>query len=403
MYTRLNPLARQYVLEKVERRFQYNVTELVQPFNEEHEEIDTWSTLCTQLSQGIMSMIGQINQDDSEWLSGFCSTYQVPFLSLENFDYQSKQFYLSLMPDVLPALIAFLRRYQIYQIVYIYDHIVGARRLNQLIQLQTTNRLAYLNIVSRYLGHPDDSYDLLQNVEVMTHPPRTSSVKVSGRYIVLDFHSFDTYRVVMDKIKHRGMTTTDYHYIFMSLNAKQLDMTYFRYGGVNVTFFAIPSYENSHDQQSINSYHSYLQSIQTAKIESVPSVQSLLIADAWETFLRTINRMLSSANETREKLKVFRQGRFYNGLTPGIDCRSNQIQAWSAGKIYFEHLLNTSFQGLTGNLQFSNETGQRKNYTLDVYRVTRNDMPKHIGFFRAPTTIEVEERAKKRFHFICFS
>jgi hypothetical protein len=51
--------------------------------------------------------------------------------------------------------------------------------------------------------------------------------------------------------------------------------------------------------------------------------------------------------------------------------------------------LNTSFEGLTGNVQFSNQTGQRKNYTFDVYRVTRNDMPKNIGFFRAPNILEV--------------
>jgi hypothetical protein len=182
----------------------------------------------------------------------------------------------------------------------------------------------------------------------------------------------------MDKIKHRGMTTSDYHYILLTLNAKQLDMNYFRYGGVNVTFFAIPSYHDNETNEN------YINSLGT-----IPSIESLLIADAWETLLRTINRMLSSANETRDKLKVFRQGRFYNGLTPGIDCRNRHIQAWSAGKIYLENLLNTTFQGLTGNVQFSNKTGQRKNYTFDVYRVTRNDMPKNIGFFREPTTLEV--------------
>jgi hypothetical protein len=156
-------------------------------------------------------------------------------------------------------------------------------------------------------------------------------------------------------------------------------MNYFRYGGVNVTFFSLPI--NDNNNQTNKNYINLL--------GINPSIESLLIADAWETLLRTINHMLSSANETRDKLKVFRQGRFYNGLTPGIDCRNNHIQAWSAGKIYLNNLLNTTFQGLTGNVQFSNITGQRKNYTFDVYRVTRNDMPKHIGFFRAPTTLEV--------------
>jgi hypothetical protein len=331
-----------------------------------------------------MSIIGHINHDDFDWLSGFCSTYQVPFLGLDNHDYVEKNYYLSLMPDILPVLIAFIRRYQVNQLVYLYDDINGAHRLKQLMQMQTTSKIQNLNIISRYLENPDDSYDLLQNIEIMTSSPArtvastSANQKVQGRYIVLDFHSFDTYRIIMDKIKHRGMTTADYHYILLTLNAKQLDMTYFRYGGVNVTFFALPTYpDNQTDEIYLNSSG------------AIPPVEALLIADAWETLLRTINRMLSSANETRDKLKVFRQGRFYNGLTPGIDCRNSHIQAWAAGKIYLENLLNTTFQGLTGNVQFSNKTGQRKNYTFDVYRVTTNDMPKHIGFFRAPTTLEV--------------
>ncbi|CAF3920846.1 unnamed protein product, partial [Didymodactylos carnosus] len=60
------------------------------------------------------------------------------------------------------------------------------------------------------------------------------------------------YRTMMDKIKHRGMTTNDYHYILLTLKAKLLDMTYFRYGGVNVTFFALPNsfnIENDNNQQ----------------------------------------------------------------------------------------------------------------------------------------------------------
>ncbi|CAF3986296.1 unnamed protein product, partial [Rotaria sp. Silwood1] len=54
------------------------------------------------------------------------------------------------MPDVLPALIGFIR-------------------LEQLIQMQTTNTIQNLNIISRYLENPDDSYDLLQNIDMITN------------------------------------------------------------------------------------------------------------------------------------------------------------------------------------------------------------------------------------------
>ncbi|CAF5163041.1 unnamed protein product, partial [Rotaria sp. Silwood1] len=94
-------------------------------------DIDTWSILCIQVSNGIMSII-------------------VSFLGLDNHDYIKNNYYISLMPDVLPALIGFIR-------------------LEQLIQMQTTNTIQNLNIISRYLENPDDSYDLLQNIDMITN------------------------------------------------------------------------------------------------------------------------------------------------------------------------------------------------------------------------------------------
>src|SRR5436189_13844 len=91
-------------------------------------------------------------------------------------------------------------------------NIMSLNLLIQLMQMQTTNTIQNLNIISRYLGNPDDSYDLLQSIEMITNSPsRTLSLTSSnqtnqGRYIILDFHSFDTYRITMDKLKHRGMT-----------------------------------------------------------------------------------------------------------------------------------------------------------------------------------------------------
>ena len=342
-----------------------------------------------------MSIIGHIDPGDFDWISSFCSTYQVPLISLDNLYYEKSEYYISLIPDILQPLVAFIHHYQINQLIYLYDETNGARRLKRLMEMQTTNSVQDLNLICYYMGDPHDSYDLFENIEITINSPLHSSSETSqnkkfrGHYVVLDFQSIDTYRIVMDKIKHRGMTTVDYHYILLTLNAKQIDLTYFRYGGVNVTYFILSSDTSFNDSHTLPLYKKYIDSIKSAYKDDTPPVESLLIADAWETLLRTINRMLSSTNETRDKLKVFRQGTFYNGQTPGIDCRSNYIQPWISGKFYLANLLNTSFHGLTGYIQFSHKTGQRKNYIFDVYRVTRNRMPKHIGFFRAPATFQV--------------
>ncbi|CAF2599544.1 unnamed protein product [Rotaria sp. Silwood2] len=397
LYTRMNSLAREFVFNKIERDFQYNIIEIVDTPNSDNCENNPWSTLCNQLSNGVMSIIGHINSNDLDWLSAFCSPYQIPFLNLDNNNHLRNNFSISLMPDILSALITIIRHYQITQLVYIFDGIDGAHRLKQLIQIQTSNVIPNLNIISRYLDNPDDSYDLLQSVEIVSHTEMHtlssihSNPKTQYRYIVLDFHTFDTYRIMLDKIKHRSMTTSYYHYILLTLNAKQLDMTYFHYGGVNVTFFTLPSY---YDQQTNQNY------IDLLKKDKLFSVESLLLADAWETLLRTINHMLNSTDDAYEQLKVFQQEKISNELTQRIDCQHNYDPPWLPGNTYLEHILNTKFQGLTGNVQFSHVTGQRINYTFDVYRLAGSDMPKRIGFFRAPDTLEVADNVSYQYRML---
>ena len=388
LYTRVNSHAREYIFQKFAQQSSYNITELIDAFDFDNSDVLTWTHLCQQLSRGIISIIGHINAEDLDWLPSFCSTYQIPLLYLNN-NYEHDDFSLSLMPDILPALVATIRYYHINQLIYIYDDINGAARLKQLLKLQTSNTMQNFNVISRFLDYPEDSYELLHNIELMTNTPTRTFIsnnihqKISGRYIVLDFRSFNTYRIMMDKIKHRGMTTSDYHYILLTLNAKELDMTYFRYGGVNVTFFDLRTSNTSNDN--------YLQFLQREKLYSL---EALLLADAWETLIHTINRMFNSTNGLKDQFQLNSPNRLTD------TCRNQSIQTWSLGKIYYDYLLNTTFQGLTGHIQFSNLTGQRLNYTFDVYRVTRNNQPKQIGIFQAPNILEVGRRFAKMIEMI---
>ena len=112
---------------------------------------------------------------------------------------------------------------------------------------------------------------LLENIEIMINSSSSTGQQVHRRYIVLDFDRFGIYRIVMDKIKHRGMTTADYHYILLTLNAKQFDVTFFPYGGAIVTFFALPSYESLNDNQTLLLiYQNYMNSIKNVNLRNVP-------------------------------------------------------------------------------------------------------------------------------------
>jgi hypothetical protein len=385
-YVRLNTLARQYVLTRLQHQtYSYSFIESFNEFDRNNRsEIDVWSRLCTQLSDGIISIISDSHANHIDWLTGFSSTYQIPLLSLGQTNYMPKKFFLSFMPDLLPALVAFIHRYQICQLVYIYDDSHGAQRLKQLMQIQTSTIGADFNIISRYLDNPDDPYDLLENIELVTNIPVRSFVSTNaspactGRYIVLDLHSFNTYRTMMDKIKHRGMTTSEYHYILLTLDAKQLDMTYFRYGGVNVTFFTLPTVDDLPSQELLMANYRHLFN-QLASIDS-STIETLILADIWETLIRTID-------DTIDFIDI--NGKVNQHFLSDLTCQTRTIEPWRIGQNLFERLLTTNFHGLTGQVQFSNMTGQRINYTLNIHRVTRNEMPKHIGVFHEPSTFEV--------------
>ena len=147
MFTRVNSLARKYILNKFEENIQFNFTEYFQSFDVDQANLDTWPKLCSQLSHGIISLITHLNANDLNWLPTFCSLYQIPYLNL-NIDYIKNPFSLSLMPDILPALITLIRHYQISQLVYIYDDINSAYRLKQLMNIQAFHTIQNLNIIS---------------------------------------------------------------------------------------------------------------------------------------------------------------------------------------------------------------------------------------------------------------
>jgi len=368
----LNHLARNYVFEKFHDNIRYNLIEYYQIIDFNSKTHQTWSSLCAYLSKRVFSLITHLNFDDFNWIPTFSSTYHIPLINLNN-NYLQTPYALSLKPDVLPALITVLHYYQIKQFVYVYNDINGAHRLKQLMNRQTTEKLFEFNILNRYLDNIDDAYDLLYNIELITGSSFRSYGRHSfGRYIILDFSSIEIYQIFMDKIKHRGMTTSDYHYILLSLNAHQLDMTYFRYGGVNVTYFVLPTISNE-----------YTVRLQT---QNIYSIESLLLTDAWELMSRTIDRLM---NSTRN-------------LQSNVNCEKAEILSWKYGKFVWEQILQSHFHGLTGSIEFDHRTGQRTNYTFEIHRVTRNNLPKRIGYFRAPDRLEVCKLFVSIF-FICFS
>lgn len=367
--------------------FTLNFVESIEKFTGNEMDVQSWSNLCDQISMGLVSIIGDATSEESNWFVDFGSFHQIPWINLSPSDNLIDRYSISMMPDLLPALISFIRHYDISQLVYIYDDELGAQRLKELIRLQTSIGGLNLNLISRFLSNAEDSHDLLENIELTTnsfqrHYISNLSIR-HERYIVLDFHSIETYQILMNSIKQRGMTTTEFHYVLLTLDAKHLDMTYFRYGGVNVTFFSLPNVHPGHFRQVDFDLNS-------------AQIEFLLLTDAWQTLIRSLMQVIdrSKINNTRSLFQFDHP----SPMTNYSICRKSLARSTLDGHKLFQTLLKTNFRGSTGQIQFSNITGRRINYTFDIFRVTRNEIPKKLGYFREPNIFQVRNRKWK----VCF-
>jgi hypothetical protein len=117
--------------------------------------------------------------------------------------------------DLLPALVAFIKRYKVTKLFYIIEGDEAFERFQSLIAAQTRDKsYDFLEIHGRHIVDMNDINQtkiLLQSVEINDRGTKEE------RYIVLDLKNIQSYVKLLMLIRHSAMTTPHYHYILMSL------------------------------------------------------------------------------------------------------------------------------------------------------------------------------------------
>ncbi len=88
---------------------------------------------------------------------------------------------------------------------------------------------------------------------------------------------------------------------------------------------------------------------------------------------------MSLNDQTRSKI-VDADSRDDNFDHLKIQCRvkEKQRQHESFGEELFHKMKSVSFEGYSGHISF-NEYGERINYTLNVYQITMNRLPRNVN------------------------
>lgn len=153
-------------------------------------------------------------------------------------------------------------------------------------------------------------------------------------------------------------------------------MRAFRYGGMNVTYF-LPKSSYKMNQTDLPSV-CFLFSRNISEEVFCFQFEKKALADTLSMYMRAI---MSLDNNLRSKIVESEyHDEHFDYLK--IQCRSqrNQDQHEPFGEALFHLMKTMSFEGYTGHIQF-NDYGERTNYALDVYQVTMNRLPRHVGNF----------------------
>ncbi|CAF4739251.1 unnamed protein product, partial [Rotaria sp. Silwood1] len=135
----------------------------------------------------------------------FCQTNHIPFINMKSYGSKTmtcstttsfSQEYFS-TPDILQVLINYLKYNHVQQAIYLYDNNEAAHRIYELLELM--NKDEYYNNFSL-----DIRTTLYRDVYSMLYDIEASSLQKDqlASYILLDFHSYDAYERMFEKISH---------------------------------------------------------------------------------------------------------------------------------------------------------------------------------------------------------
>ena len=169
---------------------------------------------------------------------------RIPMISLNYFNYNKQEFsplnrlyHMTMKIDLLPALVAFIKRYKVTKLFYIIEGEEAFARFQAMMVAQAREKsYDLLDIQVRRLTdiqNHNHTRNLLQSVEIKDRGSKEE------RYIVLDLSYINSYvsllmqvgnstknklisfqwidKYFLRQIRHHGMTTPHYHYILMSL------------------------------------------------------------------------------------------------------------------------------------------------------------------------------------------
>ncbi|XP_067664022.1 glutamate receptor 2-like isoform X1 [Haliotis asinina] len=367
--------------EDREQYFQFNVSvELI----DIADNFQLASAMCKQMSDGVFAILGQKEMTSTDIVKSFSKTFHMPFItpSLSRIAVSEESiFELHMRPDYTYALTDVIQYLNWRQVHFLYDSDEGLLRLQQIFWSLRDQHFVEGFAVQR-LQDVRDVHDELRHLD--------RSYAGSYKNIVLDLSSEEAYDQVLRQIPEVGMNKYGYNYLLGSLDFKNLNLTRYRHGGVNVTGFQLLDEKNEISRGFLEALGMTPGRFSAAKdYQSVP-VRAALLVDAVYLLGQAIYSMMQNDSEVFRY--NFRRGDLYTyNDTKGIPCDKNPPVPWMHGEEILHRIKQMQPVGLSGVLSFDRK-GFRQDYSLGVYSVSLDNGPSKIGtWYSSERGFESEE------------
>ncbi|KAJ8716643.1 hypothetical protein PYW07_003270 [Mythimna separata] len=292
--------------------------------------------VCELAEEGVIGIIDGTGGRASENIQALCDMLELPHVSIQHNDlYNDDWSVLNMQPSpsaynmVLEELILH-KEWRNFTVLYIKDY--SMMRVSELLHLGNKTH-PYVVSVRELSG--DDYREVLIDAK---HNGYTN--------FVVDCPSRNLEQLLLHA-QQVGMMTDEHSYIFVSPDLFTLDMSRYRYGGVNMTGLRMVELNKTDNEKLWNFTMTFNQETgKTLEAEELKT-QLLLVHDAVEIFAAAIKKVHVEAEQ--------------------LSCEN--YKAWDYGSTLLNFMKTNKVDGITRSLIF-NGLGDRTDVTFDILELT---------------------------------
>ncbi|KAL8574342.1 hypothetical protein ACOMHN_059138 [Nucella lapillus] len=291
-------------------------------------------------------------------IQSYTNTFKVPFVtfSMAQNTTSNNSFQIYMRPIYVQAIVDLIFYYGWNKVFYIYDSDEGLIRLQQLFQAVNAHD-RFLSIDAKRISSIDNCFTVLAQLY--------KGEEKKERRILLDVHIEHAEDIILRVMRATDINNSKFHFLLTDLGMLEMNLTNFRVGGMNITGFSLVNTEDSKTAERMKNLWKTLDPRQWPGAGNDKfKYEAALAADGVRLFTNAFRAIL---NEDKQ----FLHSALTSGANNFIKCTDDSEVKTGPGVLILDKMKKMQFEGVTGNVAFD-ETGHRKNFTLDIYNVAMN-------------------------------